>query len=267
MYGYIYKTVNKQNGKIYVGQHKHSEYDKTYLGSGKLLKRAILKYGKDSFINEIIEVCENQKELDEKEKYFIKILDTTNKLVGYNLLDGGQGGVNAIEYLKKSGRYESWRLKRVGSKNPMYKSGEKGFHPKGMLGKYQSSEYKKRLSVEMTIKERNPMENGQVIWGVTHKHPRGMSGHNQTDHQKEIASKTQKGIKKPEGFGEKVSKRLKGKKKTKESIEKRRKTLADKPPIKKICVNCGKEYFSKASNSMYCSSQCGKDFRSKKIPC
>lgn len=267
MYGYIYKTTNLKNNKIYIGQHKHENYDPYYYGSGKLLKRAIKKYGRDSFSNEIICVCDNQDELDTKEKYYIDKLNSTNIMIGYNLLTGGQGGVNAIDYLKSSGRYEHWRLQRVGSNNPMYKSGEKGVHPKGMLGKHQSEEYKNRLKNEMRLKIRNPMTNGTVIWGDTHDHPKGMQGHSQTNHQKEVASLTHKGIKKPDGFGEKVSKRLKGKKKSKESIEKRRKTLANKPPQKKICLNCGKEYFSKARNSLYCSSSCGNEFRKKKIPC
>ena len=45
MYGYIYKTTNLINGKIYIGQHKSEEYDSSYYGSGKLIRRAIEKYG------------------------------------------------------------------------------------------------------------------------------------------------------------------------------------------------------------------------------
>lgn len=267
MYGYIYKTTNKINNKIYIGQHRHSNYDKYYLGSGTLLKKSIAKYGRDNFKNEIIYICENQNELDEKEKYFINKFNATNILIGYNLLEGGQGGVSAIDYLKKSGRYEQWRLKRVGENNPMYNSGINGTHPKGMLGKHHSEEYKNRLHEEMQSNDKNPMKNGTVIWGVTHEHPKGMTGHKQTDHQKEVAHNTHYGVKKPDGFGEKVSKRLKGKKKTKESIEKRRQTLLNKPPMKKMCLNCGKEYETKASNAMYCSKFCGREFRKKKIPC
>ena len=40
MYGYIYITTNLINNKIYIGQHKSKNYDKKYLGSGLLLKRA-----------------------------------------------------------------------------------------------------------------------------------------------------------------------------------------------------------------------------------
>jgi len=51
----IYKTTNTINGKIYVGKHNKDNDD--YLGSGKLLKRAMKKYGKEYFCLEILERC------------------------------------------------------------------------------------------------------------------------------------------------------------------------------------------------------------------
>lgn len=36
MLGYIYKTTNLANGKLYIGQHKSAQYDSEYFGSGKL---------------------------------------------------------------------------------------------------------------------------------------------------------------------------------------------------------------------------------------
>ena len=41
----IYKTINKINNKIYVGQDSKNNYN--YLGSGKILKKAINKYNKE----------------------------------------------------------------------------------------------------------------------------------------------------------------------------------------------------------------------------
>lgn len=57
MYGYIYKTTNLINGKIYVGQHKFSKdnIDRSYIGSGIHLKHAVEYYGKDNFKCEILE--------------------------------------------------------------------------------------------------------------------------------------------------------------------------------------------------------------------
>jgi len=44
-FGYIYKTTNMINGKIYIGQHKSNNFDLNYIGSGINIKRAIKKFG------------------------------------------------------------------------------------------------------------------------------------------------------------------------------------------------------------------------------
>ena len=42
---YIYLTTNTINNMKYIGKH-YGELNDSYLGSGKILKRAIEKYGK-----------------------------------------------------------------------------------------------------------------------------------------------------------------------------------------------------------------------------
>ena len=83
----IYKTTNLINGKSYVGQQ--STNDEMYLGSGKILKRAIVKYGVENFKKEIIEECSTREELNKREVYWIKKLNPE-----YNLHEGGYGGYN-----------------------------------------------------------------------------------------------------------------------------------------------------------------------------
>lgn len=91
MYGYIYLTTNIVNGKIYVGQHKASVFDSKYKGSGVHLRNAVAKYGKESFIVEMIDTAENKEELSEKEIRWISKLDSRNADIGYNLSKGGVG--------------------------------------------------------------------------------------------------------------------------------------------------------------------------------
>ncbi len=62
----IYKTVNKINGKFYIGQDSFN--NPNYLGSGKIFLKALKKYGKESFEKEIIDTAETDLELDEKER-------------------------------------------------------------------------------------------------------------------------------------------------------------------------------------------------------
>lgn len=90
MLGYIYKTVNKNNGKIYIGQHRSEFFDLSYLGSGKLITDAIKKYGKNSFSVEILCKCDTQDEMDEREIEYISLYNSTDLRVGYNITSGGQ---------------------------------------------------------------------------------------------------------------------------------------------------------------------------------
>ena len=55
MFGYIYKTTYIEDGRIYIGKREKSEFDYNYYGSGKHIKSAINKYGKDKFKVEILE--------------------------------------------------------------------------------------------------------------------------------------------------------------------------------------------------------------------
>lgn len=98
---YIYKTTNNINGMEYIGKHEGSE-DDTYIGSGKLLKEEIKKYGRDNFTKEILEVVDYNT-WQEREKYWIEKYDTVNN--GYNISLGGNGmrfqcGVNHPNFKK-----------------------------------------------------------------------------------------------------------------------------------------------------------------------
>lgn len=97
MYGYIYKTTNLINGKIYIGQHHASVFDAIYKGSGVRLHEAFGKYGWENFSVELIEECQSKKELDEREKFWIAKLNTRNRDIGYNLSEGGERGFALTE--------------------------------------------------------------------------------------------------------------------------------------------------------------------------
>lgn len=91
MYYLIYKITNTVNNKIYIGKHQTNNKDDNYMGSGKILKRSIEKYGIDKFKKEILFECDsleemNQKEADIVDEEFVARLDT------YNIKLGGQGG-------------------------------------------------------------------------------------------------------------------------------------------------------------------------------
>ena len=90
MYGYIYKTTNLINGKIYIGQKKSKVFlGNKYLGSGYKLKAAIKKYGPDNFNVELLESCDDKDALNNLEIYYISKYDSRNSDIGYNLAKGG----------------------------------------------------------------------------------------------------------------------------------------------------------------------------------
>lgn len=90
MYGYIYKTTNKLNNKIYIGQKKSDKFlFEKYLGSGLKLKSAIDHYGEYSFKVELIEECDSFESLNEREIYWIAYFNSTDPEIGYNISLGG----------------------------------------------------------------------------------------------------------------------------------------------------------------------------------
>ena len=146
MYGYIYKTTNLVNGKIYIGQHHSDVFDVGYKGSGKILRNAIKKYGYENFSCELIEKCDTKDMLIEREIYWIKYYDAQNRDVGYNISNGGDGIVGPMpecmrEHLRKmnTGKHLSeetkskLRAKNSGKNNAFY-------------GKKHSEETKKHIS-------------------------------------------------------------------------------------------------------------------------
>lgn len=86
----IYKITNLVNNKIYIGKDTSSNLN--YYGSGVLIKKAINKYGLENFKKEILEECQTNQELCNREKYWISFYDSTNRLIGYNISFGGDGG-------------------------------------------------------------------------------------------------------------------------------------------------------------------------------
>lgn len=83
----VYITSNLLNGKIYIGQTNGK--DPYYIGSGVFIRKAVKKYGKKSFRKEILIECSEQ-EVNFWEDFYIKLFDSRNPIVGYNMLAGGK---------------------------------------------------------------------------------------------------------------------------------------------------------------------------------
>jgi len=85
----IYETTNTINGKFYRGLHCTDDLDDGYLGSGKIFKQAIAKYGKETFTRKILCYGDSVEELQELEELAVTQEEVDNPNC-YNMLIGGQ---------------------------------------------------------------------------------------------------------------------------------------------------------------------------------
>ena len=99
MFYTVYKTTCITNGKVYVGVHKTANLDDDYLGSGKLISRAIEKYGRDSFLKEILFVFDNEEDMFAKERELVTESFVEDEKT-YNCKPGGEAN---WYYVNKNG--------------------------------------------------------------------------------------------------------------------------------------------------------------------
>jgi group I intron endonuclease len=103
----VYIAKNIVNGKKYIGYttksleerikgHLHKSRNKNDKHYFYLFKIALRKYGIDSFEWDILSKCTSVEECCEKEKFYIKTFDTLTPN-GYNLTEGGNGGIQSQE--------------------------------------------------------------------------------------------------------------------------------------------------------------------------
>lgn len=151
MFGYIYFILNKVNGKTYVGKHQSSKewFEDKYPGSGKLLKPAYKKYGKENFEKFFIQYCYSLEELNRQEEFWIAHYRSLGK-AEYNISDGGEFG-----YTKGFlGKHHSEETKKKMSENGKGKHNHKGKN-NPRYGKKWTDEQKKMLAES---------HKGQVPW-------------------------------------------------------------------------------------------------------
>lgn len=75
------------NSRYYVGKHQTKNLHDGYMGSGKLIRQAIEKYGKENFVKEILHVFNNEADMNAAEAELVILSEDS-----YNLCQGGKGG-------------------------------------------------------------------------------------------------------------------------------------------------------------------------------
>ena len=113
----IYKITNLVNGKMYVGQHVTSDLDDGYMGSGKIIKLALKKYGVENFRKEWLMFCEDREELNYMERVFADQtwLDRSDT---YNIALGGSvSNAKGYKWTAEQRRRLSERVSGSGNHN------------------------------------------------------------------------------------------------------------------------------------------------------
>ena len=131
-YHLIYKIINNKSGKIYIGKHSTKNPYDNYMGSGKLVIRALKKNGIENFTKEILFCFTDEKEVYLKEaeivtKEFVDRDDTYNVITGgYGLSSEDVRGENHPLYGKsrsqesREKQSKSRKGKYIGKNNSMY---------------------------------------------------------------------------------------------------------------------------------------------------
>lgn len=118
-FGFVYETTNSINNKKYIGKCIFDRLNgwRNYLGSGLYLKRAIEKYGKESFSREILFLAMDAEELNEIEEFMINASNAVLSNQYYNLKNTAIGGDVFTHHPRKEEIREMRRKQFAGEGN------------------------------------------------------------------------------------------------------------------------------------------------------
>ena len=157
----IYKITDKISNKVYIGQSSNlaSRFNAhiSDFENGKGLKKHNPELQIENLTFEIIEICENEEDLDERERYWIKYYDSFFN--GFNRTMGG----------KKWGEEEK-QLARKGN-HPLYE--KTAFYypeiPQSYLKRWLSLEECRTLAKELNVRKRNDYDDSgteRMTWNT-----------------------------------------------------------------------------------------------------
>jgi hypothetical protein len=170
----IYEIINTVNNKRYIGKDKHN--NPNYFGSGRLINKAIKKYGKDKFIKIILEYCKSEEHMSDRERYWIRITDAQHSDLYYNIGEGGNGGDNITNHPNRNEFIEKMKIINTDPKYIRTRSGHSDNTKQN-----QSKAAKGRYTLNWFI-EKYGNERGVILYNERNIH---LSGRFLSDKQKE----------------------------------------------------------------------------------
>jgi len=158
----VYMIQNIRNGKIYIGQtiqplrrYFRNKLAKAMAGSTNCgaLYAAIRKYGKQNFVIIPMITAISREDLNLKEQTLIRLFDSCNQKIGYNLASGGYSATGISAWNKGlKNPYSETRLAQMSvlQKANLARNG----HPN--KGKPMSQEQKDKIRITMLAKGIRP---------------------------------------------------------------------------------------------------------------
>lgn len=115
----VYKITNRFDGKIYIGIHSTLNKSDRYMGSGVEIKEALKKYGRKSFVKEILFDFDTKEQMVNKEKELVT-REFCMRSDTYNRIEGGKYGNEGMATVINS----EGGFMNVYCDDPRYVSGE-----------------------------------------------------------------------------------------------------------------------------------------------
>lgn len=159
MFYTVYMITNKINGKIYIGKHQTKDLNDGYMGSGKCLRHAIIKYGIENFEKEILFQFDNESNMNAKEAELVTeefcLREDT-----YNLCPGGKGGFG---HINKAYWTDEKRRERNKEISPFNRQGFEWVKERAKQGsrEYKDSGRAKEVNTRSRREKRNPANTGK----------------------------------------------------------------------------------------------------------
>jgi hypothetical protein len=153
----VYKTINKINGKYYIGVHSTKNINDDYLGCGHWRGRKIYnniyspilnafkKYGDENFIKEILFVFDNRNDALLKEQQLVNINDSKC----YNARSGGDINYTYTDQAKQ----KMSKKAKIRSKKFLLQTNLLKEHVQGRIGKSYTEIYGEEKAKEILFKK------------------------------------------------------------------------------------------------------------------
>lgn len=116
---YIYEITCDINNKKYIGQH-YGYLDDKYIGSGKAIKAAIEKYGKEHFHKNILMICQDREDANIQERVFTDAVQAETNPEYYNLIPGGDCSPSFLGHHHTEETKQKMSEAQLGEKNHRY---------------------------------------------------------------------------------------------------------------------------------------------------